>query len=275
MKKWMYNLCVFIFAAVFIVSGVVLGLYYWDAQTQEGRYEELSNLRPTVNVRPDPVQTAPEEEVPPTEAKLKKVEVTDAKTGETRVVLEEFGELYQMNSDIVGWMKIPGVDVDYPVMHTPDNPEFYLRRNFDKEKNTRGCLFIQKECDVFAPSDNITIYGHHMRDGSMFGKLDKYRKAAFREENPYIYFDTLTELHTYEVMAVFLTTASVGEGFSYHRFVNAASEAEFDKFVDQCQKLALYDTGIDAQYGDKLICLSTCEYSQTNGRLVVVAKRVA
>ena len=109
----------------------------------------------------------------------------------------------------------------------------------------------------------------------MFAQLDKYRDPQFRQENPYIYFDTLTRLQTYEVMAVFVTTASQGEGFQYHAFVDAQSEEEFADFVAQCKALSLYDTGIDAQYGDKLLCLSTCEYSRTNGRLVVVAKQIA
>ncbi len=274
MKKWMYNACIFIFAAVFLVSGVMVGLYYWDAHTQQSRYEDLAQMRPATNSRPSLSQSLDDASAP-TAAESETVEVTDPKTGQTRQILAEFAELYLLNSDIIGWMSIPAIEVDYPVMYTPEDPEYYLRRNFDKEKNTRGCLFIQAGCDVFAPSDNITIYGHRMRDGTMFGQLNKFRKASFRNENPYIYFDTLTELHTYEIMSVFLTTASVGEGFSYHAFIDAENETEFNNFVDQCKKLSLYDTGVDAQYGDKLICLSTCEYSQTNGRLVVVAKRVA
>ena len=277
MKKSLYNILIFIFAAVFIVSAVAVGMYYWDARVEQSRYNELSQLRPADVPRPLPKEPdSGEETVPPqTQPQSELVEVTDPKTGQTRLVLPEFAELYTMNSDIVGWMSIPYIEVDYPVMHTPEDPEYYLRRNFDKEKNTRGCLFIQAECDVFAPSDNITIYGHRMRDGTMFGKLNKFRKKSYRDENPYIFFDTLTERHTYEILSVFLTTASVGEGFRYHAFVEAETEAEFDAFIKQCKKLALYDSGVQAQYGDKLICLSTCEYSQTNGRLVVVAKRVA
>lgn len=276
MKKGFYNVLIFIFAAVFIASGVAVGMYYWDAHVEQSRYQALSQLRPVEDVvRPVPTESQPGEETVPAETQPEMVEVTDPKTGQTRLILPEFETLYNMNSDIVGWMSIPCIDVDYPVMHTPDNPEYYLRRNFDKEKNTRGCLFIQAECDVFEPSDNITIYGHRMRDGTMFGKLNKFRKKSYRDENPYIYFDTLTQRHTYEIMAVFLTTASVGEGFRYHAFVEAETEAEFDAFIKQCKKLALYDSGVEAQFGDKLICLSTCEYSQTNGRLVVVAKQVA
>ncbi len=87
--------------------------------------------------------------------------------------------------------------------------------------------------------------------------------------------DTLYEMHTYKIMAVFLTTATVDQGFAYHRFENAADGAEFESFVTRCKQLSLYDTGVEAAYGDKLITLSTCEYSQSNGRLVVVAKRIA
>lgn len=275
MKKGLYNALIIVFAAVFVVSAVAVGMYYWDAHVQQSRYDELSQLRPADVPRPVPTEPLSGEETVPTQTEPEMVEVTDPKTGQTRMVLPEFAELYEMNSDIVGWMSIPCIGVDYPVMHTPDDPEYYLRRNFDKEKNTRGCLFIQADCDVFAPSDNITIYGHRMRDGTMFGKLNKFQKKSFRDENPYIFFDTLTERHTYEIMSVFLTTASVGEGFRYHAFVEAETEAEFDAFIKQCKKLALYDSGVEAEYGDKLICLSTCEYSQTNGRLVVVAKRVA
>ena len=189
--------------------------------------------------------------------------------------LPEFAQLYAMNNDIVGWLRIPGTVIDYPVMQTPDKPDYYLRRSFDKTRSTRGCLYARESCDVFAPSDNITIYGHRMREGSMFARLDEYLDQDFYLENPYIYFDTLTQLRTYRVFSVFYTTASVGEGFAYHLFENAENQAQFDEFVAQCKALSLYDTGVSATYGDSFITLSTCEKSFVNGRLVVVAKRVA
>lgn len=272
MRKWIRRIFLILFAAVFLLSAGMLLRYYWSGQTEQSRYQELSALRPQVGDRPAPTQpgeTIPESTAPET------VTVTDPKTGAERQILAEFSQLYALNSDIIGWLTVPGCEIDYPVMHTPEDPEFYLRRNFDKKSQTRGCLFIEAECDVFAPSDNITIYGHRMRDKTMFGQLEKYRKPEFCNKNPYIYFDTLEEKHTYQVIAVFLTTATKGEGFSYHNFIHAESEEDFEAFVAGIQEIALYDTGITASYGDKLICLSTCEYSQTNGRLVVVAKRIA
>lgn len=275
MKKWIRNTLLCLFAAVFLVSTVVLGVYFWRSYTQQRRYEALSDLRPTAASRPTPSVSATEGATEPTQTEPPYVTVTNPKTGESFEILSQLSQLYELNADLVGWLEVPGTDINYPVMHTPEDFEYYLYRNFDRQSNKSGCLFIQQDADVFAPSDNITIYGHHMKDGSMFGQLNRYTKKAFREEHPYIYFDTLDALHTYEVIAVFLTTATKGEGFAYHRFVDAKDEASFNDFVATCHSLSLYDTGVTAAYGEKLICLSTCEYTQENGRLVVVAKQIA
>lgn len=115
-----------------------------------------------------------------------------------------------------------------------------------------------------------------MNDGSMFAGLMKYKEQSFWEEHKTISFDTLTDRCEYEVVAVFKTVVYTdsAESFRYYQFTDAENEAEFDEYIAKCKELALYDTGISAEYGDKLITLSTCEYSRTNGRLVVVAKRV-
>lgn len=272
MKKWMYNALIILFVAVFVISAGFLAAYFIEGWVQQSRYDDLSAMKDTATPRPTISENG---EIIQSAEPPKLVEVTDPETGESVALLPEFAELYLQNNDIVGWLAIPGTVVDYPVMQTPEEADYYLYRNFDKKDNKRGCLYTWPQSDTLTPSDNITIYGHHMRDGSMFGQLDKFRDPAFRAENPYIFFDTLRELHTYEVMAVFLTTASVGQGFDYHEFVDAGNQEDFDNFVSKVHKLQLYDTGITAAYGDKLICLSTCEYSQVNGRLVVVAKRIA
>ncbi len=105
----------------------------------------------------------------------------------------------------------------------------------------------------------------------LFGALDGYTDEAFWRQHPIIRFDTRAGFGQYAVLAVFKTTPAA---FPYHEFVNAADEAEFDDYVRLCMELSLYDTGIAANYGNKLITLSTCEYTQADGRLVVVGVRI-
>ena len=135
---------------------------------------------------------------------------------------------------------------------------------------------MQEDCDVLKPSDNLVIYGHHMNNGSMFADLEKFKDEDFWRGHKTIAFHTLTEKNEYEILAVFKTVVYTDspEAFKYYRFTDAQSPEEFDAYIEKCKGLSLYDTGVSAEYGDKLITLSTCEYSRTNGRLVVVAKKV-
>ena len=192
---------------------------------------------------------------------------------EEETILPEYGELFLQNTDMVGWISIDGTKLNYPVMQTPNEPNFYLKHNFEKEYSDLGTPYVQEDCDI-AQSDNLVIYGHHIKGGKMFGALEDYKAKSFYEEHKTIQFDTLTQHGEYEIIAVFKTVAYSSEGFRYYDFVNAESEDDFNAYVEKCKELALYDTGVTAEYGDRLITLSTCEYSAQNGRLVVVAKKV-
>ena len=183
----------------------------------------------------------------------------------------DLAALQEENPDLAGWIQIPGTTIDYPVMHTPDRPDYYLYRDFSGASSDFGCIYAEESCDPAAPSDNVTLYGHTMLDGSMFAGLHSYTDWTYWETHPDIRFDSLDAQRTYRIFAVFSTSGYTGEGFAYHSFTDAASQAEFDTFVSQCKTLSLYDTGITPEYGDKIICLSTCEYTQANGRLVVAA----
>ncbi len=179
--------------------------------------------------------------------------------------------LYKINSDIVGWVKIEGTNIDYPVMQTKNNPNYYLRRNFYKEYSVMGTPYLAEQCDLQS-SDNLIIYGHHISNNKMFGELEKYKQEDYFKEHQIIKFYTKEEKVEYEIVAVFKTVAYTG--FKYYNYYNLKSESEFIAFINKCYDLAFYDTRKKAEYGDKLISLSTCEYSQTNGRLVVVARKI-
>ena len=184
----------------------------------------------------------------------------------------KYAELYAQNSDFIGWIRIDGTGIDYPVMQSKDDPDFYLKHNFSKEYSRFGIPYIQENCGL--SSDNIIIYGHNIKSNSMFNELTEYKDKDFYTTHKYITFDTLNEQRTYEVIAAFKTVAYSDSGFQYYAFANANTEEDFNAYIAKCKALSFYDTGVTAEYGDKLLTLSTCEYSQKNGRFVVVAKLI-
>ena len=267
-KKILFCLFV-VFAGIFLTTATLLIKYYVTSAREQNQFRDLAQL--VENVRQElPEVSQPAGESTPEET----TGVQEAEADREAQILPQYAQVYEMNPDMVGWMVLEGTVIDYPVMQTPDRKDYYLKRDFQKNYSARGCLYVQEEADVFAPSDNMTIYGHRMNDGSMFGALSGYTKKSFYEAHPRIRFDTLTQERTYQIIAVFRTTADWDEGFAYHRFVDGEDEADFNRYVDTCMALSLYDTGYTAVYGDKLITLSTCEYTRANGRLVVVAKQV-
>lgn len=184
--------------------------------------------------------------------------------------------LYLENSDMVGWIQIEGTNIDYPVMQTPAAPNYYLKHDFEKNYTDYGCPFIQSDCDVQAPSDNLIIYGHNMKDGSMFADLARYRSKDFWQAHKTVWFDTALGSCAYEIFAVIHTTvqADSADAFPFYRFVNAEAPEDFAAYVTACKARALYDTGIFAEYGDRLLTLSTCDNITDNGRWLVIAKRI-
>lgn len=207
---------------------------------------------------------------------VEETEKEDSVSGSNKPISrkEQYEKLYEKNNDFVGWIKIDGTKIDYPIMHTPDRPDFYLKRNFQKEFSAYGVPYIAENCSLERPSDNIIIYGHHMNNGSMFAGLMEYGKKSFYETHKVIQFDTLEASNYYEVIAVFKTTVYGNKGFPFYEFINAEIQEEFDSYISTCKRLSLYEIEESAEYGEQLLTLVTCEYSRKNGRMVVVAKRL-
>lgn len=195
--------------------------------------------------------------------------------GQERVMLTKFSALYAENEDIIGWLSVPGTVINYPVMQCKDN-EYYLRHNFYGEEDKYGCLFVKDIADVDTPGTNFIIYGHNMKDGSMFGDLNKYGKISFYQTHPSLSFDTLYEERSYEILAVFRSRVYQEEDdvFKYYQFYQAETEEEFLLFYESIMDMSIYDTGVTAEFGDTFLMLSTCAYHEENGRLVIVAKRL-
>lgn len=254
MKNKIYIALICAFSILLAVSSGFLIKHYIDSEKQSELYDNL----------------------------IETIEKTDTEKdtmtySQDKSFLSDYQDLYLQNNDMVGWIKIEDTKINYPVMQSKDNPNFYLKHGFDKSYTDYGCPYVQENCDVDIPSDNLIIYGHNMKDSSMFSELMKYTDKSFWESHKTIRFDTLTEKCNYEVIAVFKTVVYTDspESFKYYQFINADTRDEFNAYITKCKELALYDTGVTAEYGDKLITLSTCEYSRNNGRMVVVAKKIA
>lgn len=190
-------------------------------------------------------------------------------------MLEAYEPLYRQNKHLFGWLTIEGTDVNLPVMHTPWNSEYYLHRTFSRTDSFSGVPFMEGSC--YPGCGNYIIYGHHMKNGTMFAPIVNYAEEKFWEEHQLIYFDTLYEYGTYEVVAAFYSRVYAADEtgvFHYYRYTDLTDPEVFDEYMAQVMEAAIYETGAEAAYGDQLITLSTCEYSVENGRFVVVARKI-
>lgn len=252
-----------LFLALFLMAGIMLSLQRKETKQSEDAFKSVAGLvmeKPEPPLQQDTTVSEISESIEDTEPQI--------------TAAQKYGAVYEQNLDFVGWLTIDGTNISYPVMQTPESPNYYLRRGFDKQYSRHGVPYVQENCSLDT-SDNVVVYGHHMSDGTMFAELTKFESEDFYREHRTFSFDTMAGYGEYEIIAVFKTVAYSQQGFQYQKFVSAENEAEFNEFVSRCKSLALYDTGVTAEYGDKLISLSTCEYSRTNGRLIVVAKKVA
>ena len=246
-----------------LVAVICLGyviFYYYLYERNSNEYEHLASLKTEENVTVN-----------------NEVHINYTKEEEKKelVVLEKYKKLFSQNKSLIGWIKIDDTNIDYPVMQTVNN-EYYLDHNYNQQYDKNGSIFLDKDCDITNPGTNMIIYGHHMKSGKMFGNLKLYSNKDYYEKHRMIQFDTIYEEGRYEVMYVFRSRIYNENEivFKYYQFFDVATPEEFDSNMAEMEKIALYDTGVTAKYGDKLITLSTCDNSEQDGRFVVVAKKI-
>ena len=193
-----------------------------------------------------------------------------------REILPEMTSLYSENSDLVGVLDVVGTDINYPVVQTPNDPEYYLRRDFYGEDSTAGTLFVDYRCDIVNPTTNTIIYGHNMRSGTMFGGLKRFLDHDYYQSHKTIIFKTLYEEQEYEIVGVGLSAVGYDDddNYKYYNFIDAVTGSELQEFLDNIQSLSVYDETIDINATDKILTLSTCNSYTEDGRMFVVAKRV-
>lgn len=199
----------------------------------------------------------------------------DLETDQGPSMLSKYAELYNTNNDMVGWIKVENTNINYPVMQTVDDEEFYLNRDFNKGYSLSGTPFLSADSTLEDSCGQLITYAHNMKNGTMFSDFLLYKSQDFGEENKTIDFDTLYTEQSYEVFAVFSIDVQVGNGhFPFYRYADFQSPDEFDYFIDEVLSLALYSTENPPSYGDRLLTLVTCDGSSSSGRFVVMAKLV-
>ncbi len=183
--------------------------------------------------------------------------------------------LQQENVDVKAWIQIEDTSINYPILQTTDN-EYYLKHNYKKENSQYGSIYLKNECDILNNNSNLIIYGHNMKDGQMFNNLLKYKDKSFYDNHKTIKIATNNEESEYSIVAVFKSRIfyqNENNVFRFYNYINFNDEQTYNEYIENCKKIQLYETGVSAIYGEQLITLITCEYSQENGRMVIVAKK--
>lgn len=242
-----YNIAMVVCLAVFLASGGMLVKRYFEDRQAENEFAELQSM------------------IDPNAATGEGAESNSAK----------FAALRDQNSDFIGWISIEGTNLNFPVMYATNNKDFYLRHDFSKEYSVYGVPYLDEKTTLGAndQSENLIVYGHNMKTGTIFGCLTGYKKADYYTEHPLIQFDTVYGDGTYEVFAAFSIDVAQDTSFVYNQYVDMDEET-YNTYVDEVISRSDVDSGIRPEYGEQLLTLSTCEYSSDNGRYVVVARRV-
>lgn len=244
-RKETKNYIQIIFIVIFIISICAIIYYFYNAH----KHQDILN-----NIKIDEGQV----------------------TEETTERMLQIAELKKENEDIIGWIEIEGTNINFPVVQGTDN-EYYMKHTYTKEYANDGSIFLDKSYDWNLPSTNLLLYGHNNKNGNMFQDLLKYKDENFYKEHTTIRFTTVNEDCQYEIISAFLSRVYYQDEqnvFRYYYFINANNEVEYNNYVEESKKASLYDTGKSATYGEQLLTLSTCEYSQEDGRFAVVAKKV-
>ena len=174
-------------------------------------------------------------------------------------------DLMLRNKDCVGWLKVANTDIDYPVMLTKDEPEYYLRRNFNKSYSYMGTPFMDVNCNI-GISKNLIIYGHNMKNGKMFASLMKFKNKEYFDEHQSVEFITPNEKAIYHIICV----AKVKADDSWYSFIDDLGEDDYNEKIKELYSKSLYRSNYEFGYNDEFLTLSTCEYSQNDGRLILI-----
>ncbi|MGN1090191.1 MAG: class B sortase [Huintestinicola sp.] len=266
--------------AVVIVCLVILGKYFYEILEAKQNHNTLKTIYKQAQQSSSVSTPAPDASI------SNDSNNTEDKAEEQRpplTVLSAASELLGINPDTVGYINIPGC-VDEPVVHRPDDKlnEYYLDHNFYGNKRQCGTCFVDYRCNVhpYERTDNVVLYAHNQKDGTMFGNLDYYRwDPAYWLKNPFIYFNTNYTEDTYVIISSFVVNTKPEHDnnnpvFDYQNYINFTKNYPFDTFISEVSKRSTIITGIDCTEDDKYLTLSTCSTEWDDSRHIIVARKL-
>lgn len=267
MKKFLSTIILIAAIICFCWSAFSLGRYAWQTWVTQ---KNVNDLASEINDTPLLIDEAD----PNTD---ETINAADQAALDAEAMMAKYSNLYNRNQDFIGWLSIEGTNINYPVMYTPYDPQHYLRRNFDGDYDIGGMLFADYRCSFDPASTDIIIYGHHMKNGTMFGPLMDFKDVDYLQAHSTVTFDTLYRPGTYRIFASSLSAAydDTSDEFKYYNFITADSEEELAEYLNNIKALSLYyDEDNAPVFGDEILTLSTCDYTQDDGRFAVLAKRI-
>lgn len=254
MGKLIKRVVLLIVVTIFLYSGFQLAQYYYDGYVSSKLNERMKQQYKAAQKVQQGQNAIDQEEL--TEEQLE------------QQYKEKFDQLRDINSDIVGWISIENTGVDYPVVQSSNN-EYYLNHNVEHQSSARGSIFMDYRNNNVNDNIHTVIYGHHMKDGSMFGELSKYKHAAYYDEHSTITVEGPEGLSKWQIFSVYVYSPE--DQFFEYEF---ADDEQYNAYLEKISKKSSYDTEVEVNSDDQLLTLVTCTYEITDARFIIHAKRL-
>ena len=258
-KKVVLDVLYVFLKIIFIISLLYIIIYIF----QIAKTKNDLNLIQKIMIRKDTYE----------ENNLNRTNNTNYENNNEYYKIKNFKEIQKINSDIIAWIEIKNSKINYPVLKSQNN-DFYLKKNYNKEYDCNGSIFMDYRCNLDKLNSNLIIYGHNNGNGLMFDELLKYNNKEFYNTHREIELITNNNVETYEIISVFKSRVfneNEKNVFRYYNYIEFKDEKDFFTYINNVKLQSLYDINYEVNEESKLITLSTCEYSNKNGRFVIVA----
>lgn len=259
MRSLIEKILFLIALVVFLYSSYQLATYYMTMHQVKEEFHAIEEEAFPQHIVEEPVNVETNRS---TTKKAKKKESTF-----------QYHMLKKQNEDCIGWIRIEDTNINYPVMYQEGDNDFYLHRNFQKEYSIAGTPFLDGRCQPFKTGEHLIVYAHHMKDGSMFAGLEKYKKKEYYESHKEIQLYIENTLHRYEIFGTCIIQAD--KEYIFYELPEQGNQEAYQQYIQKVLKKMLYETGEEPEQEEPLLLLSTCEYSNEDGRMFVIAKKIS